>query len=184
MSKSRSPAALRVAVVGHEATRLGVLRTTLSQDGYEIVAPDEADVIVGNDEAPLDKPMLVIGGRERNQAGDHAGWLPADASAEQIDAALRAIAVGLQVRPADVPPDGFEMLHERSSRGLLTPRELDVLNAISAGHSNKTIARELGISLHTVKFHVESIFRKLGARTRAEAVVRAMERRISETVEL
>ena len=60
-----------------------------------------------------DKPMLVIGGDETHQAGDPAGWLPADATPEQIDAALRAIAVGLKVRPAgDAPRDGFEELHE------------------------------------------------------------------------
>jgi DNA-binding NarL/FixJ family response regulator len=66
---------------------------------------------------------------------------------------------------------------------LLTPRELDVLTAIGTGLGNKAIARELGISLHTVKFHIESLFRKLGARTRAEAVAKGLERR-GETVEV
>ena len=43
------------------------------------------------------------------------------------------------------------------------------------GFTNKTIARQLDISLHTVKFHVESVFKKLGVRTRAEAVAKALE---------
>ena len=53
------------------------------------------------------------------------------------------------------------------------PRELDVLEGIIDGLTNKMIARQLDISLHTVKFHVESVFRKLGARTRAEAMAKA-----------
>jgi DNA-binding NarL/FixJ family response regulator len=61
---------------------------------------------------------------------------------------------------------------------LLTPRELEVLGAIGEGLTNKAIARKLGISLHTVKFHVESLFRKLGARTRTEALAKAAERRV------
>jgi DNA-binding NarL/FixJ family response regulator len=46
------------------------------------------------------------------------------------------------------------------------------------GLTNKAIARRLEISLHTVKFHVESLFRKLGARTRTEALAKAAERRV------
>ncbi|HYR37410.1 MAG TPA: LuxR C-terminal-related transcriptional regulator [Burkholderiales bacterium] len=63
-------------------------------------------------------------------------------------------------------------------RALLTPREIEVLGAIGEGLTNKAIARRLDISLHTVKFHVESLFRKLGARTRTEALARAAERRV------
>jgi DNA-binding NarL/FixJ family response regulator len=66
-------------------------------------------------------------------------------------------------------------LDESDSPELLTPRELDVLHAIMDGLTNKLIARQLDISLHTVKFHVESVFRKLGVRTRAEAVAKALE---------
>jgi DNA-binding CsgD family transcriptional regulator len=50
--------------------------------------------------------------------------------------------------------------------------------------TNKAIARRLNISLHTVKFHVESLFRKLGARTRTEAVAKGFERRRCETITL
>jgi DNA-binding NarL/FixJ family response regulator len=71
----------------------------------------------------------------------------------------------------------LEELHERAAQALLTPRELEVLAAIGAGLANKEIARQLGISLHTVKFHIESLFRKLGARSRAEAVAKGLERR-------
>ena len=73
---------------------------------------------------------------------------------------------------------GFAPVAEPEPRTLLTPRELEVLGAIGEGLTNKAIARRLDISLHTVKFHVESLFRKLGARTRTEALARASERRV------
>jgi len=73
---------------------------------------------------------------------------------------------------------GFAVAPEPEACALLTPRELEVLAAIGEGLTNKAIARRLDISLHTVKFHVESLFRKLGARTRTEALARAAERRL------
>jgi DNA-binding NarL/FixJ family response regulator len=57
----------------------------------------------------------------------------------------------------------------------LTPRELDVLALLSDGYGNRAIASRLGISEHTVKFHLASIFGKLGASTRTEAVRRGLE---------
>lgn len=55
----------------------------------------------------------------------------------------------------------------------LTPRESEVLQLLAEGLSNKAIARRLGISDHTVKFHVNAIMTKLAAQSRTEAVVRA-----------
>jgi DNA-binding CsgD family transcriptional regulator len=52
----------------------------------------------------------------------------------------------------------------------LTPREIEVLGMLAEGLGNKTIARRLGISEHTVKFHVGSILAKLDASSRTEAV--------------
>ena len=63
----------------------------------------------------------------------------------------------------DAPPNG----------GQLTPRELEVLAAMADGASNKAIARRLGISFHTAKFHVAAILAKLDADSRTEAVARA-----------
>jgi DNA-binding NarL/FixJ family response regulator len=53
---------------------------------------------------------------------------------------------------------------------VLTPRELEILEMIAEGMSNRTIAAHLGISDYTVKFHVASILAKLGAASRTEAV--------------
>jgi DNA-binding NarL/FixJ family response regulator len=183
---------LRVAVLTPDAARAASLRTIVERAGHALTTPDAADVVLLDDEAGRaaaesvapDKPVLLLGGRDRGRAG----WLPTNAGAPQIDAALRAVAVGLTVRPqtgmeADRQAEphlqltGFDELPERASHALLTPREVEVLARVSAGSSNKVIARELGISLHTVKFHIESLFRKLGVRTRAEAVARALERR-------
>ena len=55
----------------------------------------------------------------------------------------------------------------------LTHRELEVMQQLSEGHTNREIAATLGITDHTVKFHVNSILEKLGADSRTEAVVRA-----------
>jgi len=95
-----------------------------------------------------------------------------------------AVSAGLIVRAPDATDLGFGAMRETDRSTLLTPRELDVLAALAEGMTNKAIARRLNISLHTVKFHVESLFRKLGARTRTEAVVKASERRRHETITL
>jgi DNA-binding CsgD family transcriptional regulator len=63
---------------------------------------------------------------------------------------------------------------------LLTPPEIEVLGALGNGMTNKEMARLLGISPHTVKFHIESLFRKLGAASRAEAVAKGVRQQIVE----
>ena len=57
----------------------------------------------------------------------------------------------------------------------LTPRERDVLALLADGYSNRVIAERLGLSEHTVKFHLASIYGKLGASTRTEAVRRGLD---------
>ena len=58
----------------------------------------------------------------------------------------------------------------------LTPRELDVLALLAEGASNKAIAKQLGISVHTAKFHVASLLEKLDATGRTDAVAHAARR--------
>jgi DNA-binding CsgD family transcriptional regulator len=60
-----------------------------------------------------------------------------------------------------------------SREAALTPRELEVLNLLAEGASNKVIARRLGISIHTAKFHVGSLLEKLDASGRTDAVAHA-----------
>lgn len=67
---------------------------------------------------------------------------------------------------------GRSRLHSAES-GSLTPRELLVLRSIACGADNTQVARTLGIDTRTVRFHVSNIYRKLGARHRAEAVAMA-----------
>jgi DNA-binding CsgD family transcriptional regulator len=89
-------------------------------------------------------------------------------------AGLRLAAPG---EPADV---AILSRHQREANGgadiELTPRELDVLALLAEGASNKTIARQLGISVHTAKFHVGSILDKLDATGRTDAVAHAARR--------
>jgi two-component system, NarL family, response regulator len=58
----------------------------------------------------------------------------------------------------------------------LTDRETAILQSVAVGHSNKEIARELGISEGTVKFHTNTIYSKLGVTSRTEAVAVAAKR--------
>lgn len=173
---------LRVAIHVWDATRLARLQNLAHGAGHRIAPIDAADVVLT--ELPVHervdgKPTIVLVAEPTSD-----DQLPLDATWQQIDAALRAVAAGLTVRVAAEERRGFEELRDSTIHDLLTPREIEVLNALGMGLGNKAIARELGISLHTVKFHIESLLRKLGARTRAEAVAKAFERRIRETIEL
>ena len=94
------------------------------------------------------------------------GILPTEASAEELIAAIHALSQGLIVGS---PTLLFEA-NESVERGPLTGRESEVLELLAKGLANKQIAVSLGISEHTVKFHVSSIFVKLNVTNRAEAV--------------
>lgn len=101
--------------------------------------------------------------------------LPRDISPDQLAASLQAVAAGLVVLHSAALADGFLVrpVPARSVDELvepLTPREREVLQMLAGGLANKEIAAKLGISEHTVKFHVTAILGKFGATSRTEAV--------------
>lgn len=128
-----------------------------------------------------DVALLVLGDGTRSTARYQNlpvrawGILPIEATVEEMTAAIQALDAGLIV----IYPHWAEL--PRSHRAVplgeveplvepLTERETEVLQLLSQGLSNKQIAVRLHISEHTVKFHVSSIYGKLGATNRAEAV--------------
>jgi DNA-binding CsgD family transcriptional regulator len=176
-------ARLRVAVHATDPLRRTALGKVVAEAGHIVVdAQDPADVVLADGDGPRSetRPVVSLGGADH----DLPGVLSRHADPNQIDAAIRAVAAGLIVRLPDAMELGFGAMRETEGHALLTPRELEVLAALAEGMTNKAIARRLNISLHTVKFHVESVFRKLGARTRTEAVAKASERRRYETITL
>jgi DNA-binding NarL/FixJ family response regulator len=106
------------------------------------------------------------------------GVISREATPEEIESAIQAVHAGLVAITAgsltellrDVRPAGDALAEP------LSDRELEVLNLIAEGQSNKLIAHSLGISEHTVKTHVASILAKLGAGSRTEAVSQAIRR--------
>ncbi len=111
------------------------------------------------------------------------GVLPRDASGGELAAAVLAAAHGLVVLDAaavrPLLPSQSVPIVEAAAAGVgeaLTPRELEVLRLLSEGLGNKMISRRLGISEHTVKFHVGAIMAKLNAGSRTEAVTVAARR--------
>jgi DNA-binding NarL/FixJ family response regulator len=168
--------------VSSPALRAG-LRALLSSDKTIRVMGDslddtvEADVIItsastvsvaDNESAAVlflgDEPINV---EEMKRAYRVWGALPAESSAEELIAAIRALSQGLIV---GTPALLFESENEPLERGPLTERELEVLGLLARGLANKQIAVSLGISEHTVKFHVSSIYTKLNVTNRTEAV--------------
>lgn len=105
-----------------------------------------------------------------------AGYLLKDAAVAEIVAAAQAAAQGRRA----LSPEVAERLRHRRAHPLpqLSPRELEIVEQLAAGASNKQIAATLFISEATVKTHLLHIFDKLGADSRTEAVARARERRL------
>ena len=105
------------------------------------------------------------------------GVLPNGATASELVAAIESAAIGLTVlHPTIVDallpglPATIRPLPTDAQQSLTT-REIEVLGMLAEGLGNKTIARRLSISEHTVKFHIGSIFSKLNASSRTEAVI-------------
>jgi|SRR6185295_9527705 len=172
------PLPLQVAVLAADPERRVALEHLVRALGHTVTEPARAAVVLADGVAPnISKPVVALDGD-----AESPGRLPNDASREQIDAALRAVAAGLSVTLAEPNVRAFAALPE--SPALLTPREIEVLSAVARGLTNKEIARALEISQHTVKFHLESLLRKLGASSRAEAVSKSMRLNLLEPYRL
>jgi NarL family two-component system response regulator YdfI len=115
------------------------------------------------------------------------GAISRDATPEEIEGAVHAVNAGLVVTTpaslAELLPEAQAFAEGPLTQPLSEPlseplsdRELEVLDLLAEGISNKLIANRLSISEHTVKTHVASIFAKLGASSRTEAVSRAIRR--------
>ena len=160
----------------------------LLRDRTDVVVHDRLPVdVAARDLGPLgllgpDAPQrrtlaLVPDGRSAAAALDqgYQGALSRSATGDRLAAALVAVAHDLQVLDASFrsalgrapSPD------EPVASGPLTPREHEVLILLGEGLSNRRIARRLGFSEHTAKFHVAEVLARLGARNRTDAVVRA-----------
>ncbi|MEX1104356.1 MAG: response regulator transcription factor [Dehalococcoidia bacterium] len=200
------PTEARLVIVAwgaYPAMRAGIraLLAEMDLDAVEDVDPKAAAPIIVADAGDRRLPDLLEELRERfgegssvivlaSEATDFdglqpgpgmpAGLLLRDVSAEELAAAVQAVANGLTVLDPEVatvltrgprPSAPAEPLGEP-----LTEREMDVLRELALGLPNKAIALHLGISEHTVKYHVGEILGKLEAASRTEAVMLAARR--------
>jgi DNA-binding NarL/FixJ family response regulator len=197
-----APGGLKVLVVDdHDVVHWGfrvmlselswVQRCLSARTGSEAVAltkrhaPDVAlvDLFVGEESGPQiceqlhlvhrDVKVLLISGAGRISAEaaaacGAAGFVPKDWPAADIARAVRMVGLGMSMFEPETAGGGAG-----SGRPPLTPREREVLELVATGATNREIAGRLHLSPHTVKEHTSSLYRKLEARNRADAVLRA-----------
>jgi DNA-binding NarL/FixJ family response regulator len=116
-------------------------------------------------------PVVLLGRAARPAA--FAASLDPDLDPHLLLSAIRVVAGGFSIGPAPMRASrGFDADPEvrHHSHAALSPRETQVLDLLVDGMSNKLVARRLGISVHTAKFHVAAVIDKLGASNRADAV--------------
>ncbi|MCY7371030.1 MAG: response regulator transcription factor [Polaromonas sp.] len=124
-------------------------------------------------------PVVVVSSEENHQRireciGHGAmGFIPKTASAADLFGALTRILGGETYLPANCVAHSASPLDGQAPGIHLSPRQREVLMKVIQGKSNKAIARELGISEHTVKSHVMAVLAGLGVSNRTEAVYRA-----------
>lgn len=136
------------------------LRTVLAMDETDRVA-----LISGEATKQIAEDALEAGA---------AGFVPKSLPAKSLVNAVKFMAMGEQYAPLDF----MTAIEEAAPNALadkLTPRELQVLEGLTKGKSNKEIARDLDITEPTVKLHVKTLYRKVGAANRTQAAMIARE---------
>ena len=149
----------------------------------DIQMPDVDGIAATRRVRELDGPPVLILTTYDTQADILAaveagalGYLLKDAPEETLHAAVLATAAGKRT----LAPEVTNLLAERLAQPetALSPRELEILQALSTGDSNKQIAQRLFISEATVKTHLIHVYQKLGVETRTAAVSAARERKL------
>jgi DNA-binding NarL/FixJ family response regulator len=186
------------ALLANEPEIAVIAQSATGEDAAAAVAEHDPDVILwdlgSRPESPVElpgtsseegAPLLALapddGPAAEALAAGAQGVLYRDAGADRLAAALAAVARGLVVfdegiaAPLLRPQGGAASSPSELDTPVepLTPREVEVLQLLAEGLSNKLLGSRLGISEHTAKFHVNAILGKLGAQGRTDAVVRA-----------
>lgn len=125
---------------------------------------------------PGDHRVAIISGTANNTiaqqvlAAGAAGFLPKTLTAKSLINAIRFMAMGEQYAPLDfLRPVEEELNHPLVEK--LSQREVEVLRGLTEGKSNKEIARDLNIREPTVKLHMKTLYRKIGATNRTQAAM-------------
>ncbi len=126
-------------------------------------------------------PVALISGTANREVAEQAlaagaaGFLPKTLSARSLVNAVKFMAMGEQYAPLDFLRGGAEDAAPHPLAEKLSLRELQVLEGLTRGKSNKEIARDLEIREPTVKLHVKTLYRKIGAANRTQAAMIAKE---------
>lgn len=118
-------------------------------------------ILTGYDDMGYARALLQLGVQ---------GYLRKTVSGEEMLAAIRAVAEGRTVLISEMASKALGSENEP-----LTPREQEVLQLLAAGRRNAEIASALAVSVKTVEFHISHVLEKLGARSRAEAIGKALQ---------
>ena len=137
-------------------------------DGYRCL--EQAIAANGGRPVALMSGLAPAGVSEKVLAVGAAGYLPKTLPARSLVNAIRFMAAGEVYMPLDLYRPSREV---QASPSGLSPRELQVLTGLCAGHANKEIARDLELSEKTIKHYVTNILQKLQVRNRVEAALLA-----------
>jgi DNA-binding NarL/FixJ family response regulator len=136
-----------------------------------------SDVILADSVQVPGMSIIIDSDQAQHAMGGYVrAVLPPSVDGELLRAAIRMVAAGFTVlgpNDAGSPNGAWASDHSAApdrAAVALTARETEVLALLARGASNKLLARELDISVHTAKFHVASVLAKLGARNRSDAV--------------
>jgi DNA-binding NarL/FixJ family response regulator len=174
-----------------------MIRALAEVGDFAFAGLGDADVTVADRPPDVAGPVIALAPTALLPIAQAAAWrcdvravLPADPDPMTLGAVITVIAAGLSVAPPDPVRGAGNLAGSRAGSwaetldhpggedeepaAILTPREREVLTLLAAGASNKAIARTLGLSVHTVKFHDASLIDKLGARGRVEAAAIAI----------
>ncbi|MBM6579549.1 response regulator transcription factor [Microvirga sp. BT689] len=171
----------KVALQIDDAILLDRIATILAEEaGIATLHSDNPDVVI-TDHLPIygKAPTILLddgpNGPEVIKTGA-SGILSRNVADSDLLLAMEAVSRGFVIMPRDAAGRVSDSHAPSDSPrdDVLTARELEVLRLLAEGASNKLIARRIGISFHTAKFHVASIAAKLDATGRTDAVAQAV----------
>lgn len=162
-----------IALALADPGRSEALAAALSEERDLVVADvsEQADLFVTDGPVPANGTPGVSWGGDPPAEANIRATLSAATDVQTVVAAIRLAAAGFRIERDLRNGQGAGTSDERHH---LSAREREVLALLAEGAPNKVIARRLGISVHTAKFHVAAVVGKLGAANRTEAIGIAM----------